>query len=84
MVKLRNGRYLLWLLLAQVSLGQTAMVAPVDPRATLTQQELRSDFMGLRKVLEESHPGLYRYSSKAEIDDEFDCGIRPLMEIRRP
>ena len=78
MVKLRNGRYLLWLLWAQVSLGQTATVAPVDPRATLTQQELRGDFMGLRKVLEESHPGLYRYSSKAEIDDEFDRGIRSI------
>jgi hypothetical protein len=78
MVKLRSRRYLLWLLLAQASFGQTATVNPFDPHATFTQQELRSDFVDLRKVLEESHPGLYRYSSKAEMDRQFDRGIRSI------
>jgi hypothetical protein len=78
MVKLKNWRCLFWLLLVQTGFAQTVAVAPFNPREQFTQKELRSDFVGLRRVLEESHPGLYRYSSKAAIDREFDRGIRSI------
>ena len=39
--------------------------------ATLSVQAIRSDFDLLRHALEEAHPGLYRYSSKTEMDRMF-------------
>jgi len=40
--------------------------------------ELREDFALLRTALEEAHSGLYRYSSKAEIDRMFDTAAARL------
>ena len=39
---------------------------------TFSPQALNEDFLFLRKTLEEGHPGLYRYTSKAEMDRLFD------------
>jgi hypothetical protein len=39
---------------------------------TFSPQALKEDFLFLRKTLEEGHPGLYRYTSKAEMDRLFD------------
>ena len=60
--------------------GQTALPASYDPAHKFSQQELRQDFAALRQVLEESHPGLYRYTSKKEMDADFD---RALQSIQR-
>ncbi len=37
-----------------------------------TQKALQSDLAYLRKALKETHPGLYRYSTKEEMDRRFD------------
>jgi C-terminal processing protease CtpA/Prc len=39
---------------------------------TLTSAEAQADFDLLRKALEEAHSGLYRYSTKAQMDRIFD------------
>ena len=39
---------------------------------TFSPQALKEDFLFLRKTLEEGHRGLYRYTSKAEMDRVFD------------
>jgi len=43
-----------------------------DPDRTYPVAALREDFALLRRALEEAHAGLYRYSSKADIDRMFD------------
>ncbi|MBX3255399.1 MAG: hypothetical protein KF862_14755 [Chitinophagaceae bacterium] len=48
-------------------------------------KQLQEDFKVLRKVLEEVHPGLYRYSSKKIVDSLFNSSynqvITPMTEI---
>jgi hypothetical protein len=44
--------------------------APLVPQ-TFSPQELKEDLLFLRKTLEEGHPGLYRYTSKAVMDRLF-------------
>ena len=39
----------------------------------LTAAQMQSDFDLMRQALEEAHPGLYRYSTKAEMDRGFDA-----------
>jgi len=39
----------------------------------LPPAQTQADFDLMRKALEEAHSGLYRYSSKAEIDGTFDA-----------
>ena len=38
----------------------------------LTSAQMQSDFDLMRHALEEAHPGLYRYSNKAQMDRDFD------------
>jgi hypothetical protein len=42
------------------------------PAQTLTPDQLREDFRILRSALEEGHPGIYRYTSKPDLDRIFD------------
>jgi hypothetical protein len=52
--------------------------APADADNTgggvqlLTSAQMQGDFDLMRHALEEAHPGLYRYSTKAQMDREFD------------
>ncbi|HEX5245417.1 MAG TPA: S41 family peptidase [Tepidisphaeraceae bacterium] len=39
----------------------------------LTVPQMQADFDLMRHVLEEAHPGLYRYSTKAQMDHNFDA-----------
>ena len=39
----------------------------------LTSAQMQADFDLMRHALEEAHPGLYRYSTKAQMDREFDA-----------
>src|SRR5207302_10934961 len=38
----------------------------------LTSAQMQTDFDLMRHALEEAHPGLYRYSTKGQMDREFD------------
>jgi Peptidase family S41 len=58
--------------------GQTALPAGYDPARKFSQQELRQDFAALRQVLEESHPGLYRYTPKKEMDADFERALQSI------
>lgn len=57
-----------------------AQPAPFDPQARLPGPQLREDLLALRRLLEEDHPGLYRYSSKAEVAVAFDRAMRSIPE----
>jgi hypothetical protein len=52
--------------------------APADAGSTcggvqwLTSAQMQADFDLMRHALEEAHPGLYRYSTKGQMDREFD------------
>ncbi len=48
-------------------------VAPATGSSILKSADLQSDAVILRKAYEALHPGLYRYSSKAEMDTKFDA-----------
>ncbi len=39
----------------------------------MSPAEMQADFDLMRRALEEAHPGLYRYSTKAEMDRRFDA-----------
>lgn len=43
------------------------------PAGQLTPAGMQADFDLMRHALEEAHPGLYRYSTKAQIDRGFDA-----------
>jgi hypothetical protein len=46
-----------------------------------TREQLREDFQIARRALEEGHSGIYRYTSKAELDAAFD---RAAASLDRP
>src|SRR5437588_307977 len=56
------------------------------PAATLSVDAIRSDFDLLQHALEEAHPGLYRFSTKAEMDRMFAAEraklVRPMTRLR--
>ena len=57
-----------------VAAAQPATEAPIAPRYTarqLSAAEATLDVTLLRRALETVHPGLYRYTAKAEIDAAF-------------
>ena len=61
-------------LLHALTLG-AQMVSPQAPTGNpiIKSADLESDAAILRKAYEALHPGLYRYSSKAEMDAKFDA-----------
>ena len=56
-----------------------------DPEKKLAAKQLKDDFVLLRNALEEGHGGLYRYTPKEELDQQFENIFRnvdqPLTEI---
>lgn len=44
---------------------------PPEPSARFTPAQLRLDFKVLREALEEGHPGIYRFTPKADLDRVF-------------
>src|SRR4051794_40316285 len=65
------------LFLCLIALGSMDLRAetPKSPDVSreLTSDEARADFDLMRSALEEAHAGLYRYSTKAEMDRAFDA-----------
>jgi len=62
------------LLLVMTAFAQTARPQASSPtnNTLIKSADLESDATVLRKAYEELHPGLYRYSSKAEMDAKFE------------
>ncbi len=63
------------LLLALTAFAQTASLQASSPtnHTLIKSADLESDATVLRKAYEELHPGLYRYSTKAEMDAKFEA-----------
>jgi hypothetical protein len=57
----------------RVAGGQAAVGGSSDKTHELTAGQMQADFDLMRHALEEAHPGLYRYSTKAQMDGEFDA-----------
>lgn len=68
-----------YLFLLFVCLNLQCLNAQVKPELTLTQ--LQEDFDKLRSAMEEAHGGLYRFSTKAEMDKRFDAYRKRLATI---
>ena len=64
---------------AVAAVANRAAAAPVDTGGVsstakeLTVAQMQADFDLMRHALEEAHPGLYRYSTKTEMDRGFDA-----------
>src|ERR1041384_263406 len=66
-------RCLVLVSLIGVVLALAAFQAHSATAGALTTTEAQADFDLMRKALEEAHSGLYRYSTKAEMDRMFDA-----------
>lgn len=71
----------IWGILLLISL--TAGAQPVSDPATIFEksfsvEQFRQDFTLFRTSLEKLHPGLYRYSSRSEMDSVFDQAYQQL------
>ncbi|HVR97508.1 MAG TPA: S41 family peptidase [Thermoanaerobaculia bacterium] len=64
---------LLILLTACIGMTETPQTS-----TKLSREQLREDFRILRQALEEGHSGIYRYTSKAEMDRIFDQAEKSL------
>ncbi len=65
---------LLLLVLVSHAFGQV----PGSPLPRLSPAQLAEDFRIARSALEEGHSGIYRYTSKSELDHEFDDAAKKL------
>lgn len=76
---------LFFLLNVQSLFAQAGANEPFDPKKKFGTDLLREDFQIFRLALEEGHAGLYRYTSKKELDGQFDeiekRLTQPLTEI---
>lgn len=61
------------------------VAASADSAVTFTPAQLRRDLQVLRDALQEGHPGIYRYTAKAELDRAFDGAatqlVRPMTAL---
>jgi len=67
-----KGILCLCLLCFPLLAGQEAKTQDFDPGKKFTVKELKDDFRLLRTALEEGHGGLYRYTPKQELDQQFE------------
>ncbi len=83
MIKRRKSQ-ILFLSLCIISLflvsakALESQVEAFDPEKKFTPEQLKSDFELLRDALEEGHGGLYYYTPKEELDQQFDRILRSL------
>ncbi|MBA2307480.1 hypothetical protein H0W26_05080 [Candidatus Dependentiae bacterium] len=66
------------LLPARLSLGQEIAPSTSNVNRKFQAKQLQEDFLIFRKVLEEDHPGLYRYTDKKVLDADFDNTFKRL------
>ena len=60
------------------SLAQETRPSNLNTNSKVPAKHLQEDLIILRKVLEEAHPGLYRYTNKKSLDARFDHSFRML------
>jgi C-terminal processing protease CtpA/Prc len=53
---------------------------PFDPAKKYAIKELKEDFQLMRAALEEGHGSLYRYTSKEEMDRQFEAALKKLIK----
>lgn len=74
--------FVLGTLFPWIAIAESASDKVTPPTAHATERvssgKLREDFRILRGALEEGHPGIYRYTPKAELDKQFDQVERAL------
>src|SRR5579863_7188064 len=63
---------------AMAFLLATPILAGTETTKKFEPKQLREDFQISRQALEEAHPGLYRYTKKAELDRIFDAAEKSL------
>src|SRR5258706_10995382 len=64
-------KYFLILVLGLVSLNTSAQKDTLTAKV-LNPEALKDDFRFLRRILTETHPGLYRYASKERMNQKMD------------
>ena len=80
-IVLQNKGQHLWLLLlvcVLFSCGSSKRV--FNPNKKYSAQHLQQDYQLFQNILEERHPGLYWYSSKATMDSAFQWGNRMITD----
>ena len=78
----RRTAIVIWLTLVAQSIrlsGQTPTAASYDAAKTFIPRQLEADFGVFRRILDQSHPSLYRYASKELVDATFDGADRLLQ-----
>lgn len=71
-------RIILTITLIFIPQFQLLAQTPYNLEKKFGAEQLQADFKVLRKVLEEVHPGLYRYSSKETIDSLFNSSYHQI------
>lgn len=75
-----KGILCMFLLCLPLLAGQEAKTQDFDPGEKFTVKELKDDFRLLRNALEEGHGGLYRYTPKQELDQQFETILGKLSQ----
>ncbi len=65
---------------ASLAFSQEEKILPDNPNRQFSPEELKLDFFQLRSVLENVHPGLYRFEPKDIWDARFDSLSNSLIE----
>ena len=71
-------RALIIVLCAAALLSSAFAQEAIAPLPKFSPQQLAEDFQVARRSLEEGHSGIYRYTSKAELDRIFDAAAGSL------
>ncbi len=61
--------------------------AATEPMTTLTREQMQKDFVVLKSTLEQLHPGLYKYNTQAQMQENFAALAKKIdvnsMEIKQ-
>lgn len=61
-------------------ISSCAVYKKYEPAKKFSRQDLLEDYSLFRKILEESHPGLYWYTPKDSVDYYFEAGARKIND----
>ena len=73
-------RILGWILMVIVLWGCGTLKSSFDPHKKYSPRELEKDYTIFRNVLEESHPGLYWYTTRDSMNYYFDWGKKQIED----
>src|SRR5919202_1732178 len=71
---------LLLLSIIAVLCGSCAVSKPFNPNTKIAPQKLQQDYALFRNILEDTHPGLYWYTTKDSMDYYFASGAAMLKD----